>query len=69
MTLAAGRRDENPGLQFFDNRYRGCALLEFGKEEIAVTLRTVADLEIEDSPVSTLARMSVEDEKVGVKLL
>jgi alkaline phosphatase D len=63
-----GRRDENPGLQYFDNRYRGYTLLEFDQNKIAVTLRSVNDIEVEDSPVSTLATMSIDDGKVGVNL-
>jgi alkaline phosphatase D len=64
-----GRRDENPSLQFFDNRYHGYTLLEFGCEKIQATLRTVADIEVENSPITTLATMSVEDGKVGVNIV
>lgn len=60
-----GRRQENPGLQYFDNRYRGYTLLEFGPNKIDVTLRVVGDIEVENSPVSTLARMFIDDGKVG----
>ncbi|MDH4126657.1 MAG: alkaline phosphatase D family protein [Gammaproteobacteria bacterium] len=64
-----GRRDENPGLQYFDNRYRGYTLLEFDQNKIAVTLRTVSDIEVEDSPVSTLATLSIDDGKVGATVV
>lgn len=63
-----GRRDENPSLQFFDNRYHGYTLLEFSKERIEVTLRIVTDIEVEDSPVSTLATMFIDDGQVGVNI-
>lgn len=63
-----GRHNENPCLQFFDNRYHGYTLLEISKDRITVTLRTVTDIEVEDSPVSTLARMFIDDGKVGVNI-
>jgi alkaline phosphatase D len=61
-----GRRDENPGMQFFENRYHGYTLLEFDQNRVSVTLRTVSDIEVEDSPVGTLATMFIDDGRIGV---
>ena len=63
-----GRREENPEMQFFDNRYHGYTLLEFSKDRIDVTLRIVTDIETEDSPVSTLQTMIIGDGKLGVNI-
>ena len=63
-----GRRDENPGMQFFDNRYHGYTLLEFSRDHIEVTLRMVADVEVADSPISTRQTMIINDGKVGVDI-
>jgi phosphodiesterase/alkaline phosphatase D-like protein len=63
-----GRRDENPSLQYFDNRYRGYTLLELRPDQVEVTRRVVGDFEVEDSPVSTLARMFIDDSRIGVRL-
>lgn len=62
-----GRRGENPCLEYFDNRYHGYTLLEFGRERIDVSLRIVNDIKDEDSPVSTLATLFVDDGKIGVR--
>jgi len=61
------RRGENPCLDYFDNRYRGYTLLEFGHKRIAANLRVVDDVTVEDSPVSALATLIVDDGKAGVR--
>ncbi len=61
-----GRRDENPELAYFDNRYRGYTLLEFAADQVTVSLRVVRDIEVEDSTVSTLDALAIADGKVGI---
>ena len=63
-----GRSDENPGMQFFDNRYHGYTLLEFSRDQIDISLRVVSDIEVEDSPVSTLESMVIENGRIGVRI-
>lgn len=62
-----GRRDENPCMDYFDNRYHGYALLDFSHERITVSLQVVNDIEVADSAVTTLARLVVDDGAVGVR--
>jgi alkaline phosphatase D len=61
-----GRREENPCMSYFDNRQRGYTLLEFSAERIVASLLVVNDVTIEDSPVGTLATLSVNAGSTGV---
>jgi len=63
------RPEENPGMAFFDNRYRGYTLLKFSHDQIAVSLRTVDNIATENGNIATLASMYVNDGKLGVTLV
>ncbi len=49
-----GRRDQNPGIRYFENRSRGYALLNVKHDALDVTFRTVDDVAIPNSTVTTL---------------
>lgn len=61
-----GRLDENPCIQFFDNRYRGYTLLRFSRENIVADFRVVDQIETFDGTFATLASMLVETGSVSV---
>ena len=61
-----GRRGENPGLQYFDNRYRGYALLNITPESISARLRTVDDIGIPGSAVRTLKTLDIPRGAAGI---
>jgi len=57
---------ENPGLKYFDNRYRGYALLKIIPESISARLRTVDDIEIPGSAVRTLKTLDIRRGAAGI---
>ena len=62
------RREENPGIQYFDNRYRGYALLTITPESINVRLRVVDDIGIPGSAVRTLKTFEIRRGIAGIVL-
>ena len=60
-----GRLEENPCIQFFDNRYRGYTLVHFFRNEIRADFRVVDRIDKPDGVFSTLASMIVADGSVG----
>ncbi len=63
-----GRREENPCIEFFENRYHGYTFLQFTKERITATLRMVDDIESKNAAFSTLATLVVDDGQLGVTI-
>ena len=61
-----GRKGENPGLQYFDNRYRGYALLNITPESISARLRTVDDIGIPGSAVRMLKTLDIRRGDAGI---
>jgi alkaline phosphatase D len=63
-----GRRDENPCISFFENRYHGYTFLQFTKERLTASFRMVDDIETRNGSFSTLATMLIEDGRPGVTI-
>ena len=61
-----GRLDENPGIQYFDNRYRGYSLLIITQASITAVLRVVDDIENPNADVRTLAKLNINSGRRGV---
>ena len=61
-----GRLDENPGIQYFDNRYRGYSLLIITPASITAVLRVVDDIENPNADVRTLAKLNINSGRHGV---
>lgn len=64
-----GRREENPCIEFFENRFHGYTLLEFTKEQVKASLRIVDGIEAQDGKFSTLATLIIEDGQPGANLV
>ena len=60
------RRGENPGIQYFDNRYRGYALLKITPESIGAQLRVVDNIGIPGSAVRTLKTFDIRRGAAGI---
>lgn len=63
-----GRREENPCIEFFENRFRGYTLLQFTQERLTATFRIVDNIENKKGEFSTLASMFIEDGQLGVEI-
>jgi len=63
------RRNENPCIDYFDNRYRGYALVTFTRQEVRADLRKVEDVAKPDSNIATLAKLSIPDGEIGIRQL
>ena len=55
-----GRRQENPAIQYFDNRDRGYSLLSVTPASISAQLRAVEDVRRPGSPVRTLQTLNIQ---------
>jgi len=63
------RREENPCIAFFENRFHGYTFLEFTRDRITASLRVVDDVAHKDGQFSTLATIMVDDGKIGVRMI
>ena len=60
-----GRRDENPCVEFFENRHRGYTLLTFTQEELRAEFRIVDQTRTPDGTVESLRTLVVDDGVLG----
>ena len=59
-------RAENPPLAFFENRVRGYALCDVSQNDLLVTFRRVENVNNPNSTCTTLKRLLVKDNQVGI---
>ena len=64
-----GRLSENPGISYFENRYRGYVWLDFSPTAIHVDLRVVDDVTDSQGTARTLTKLRVSDGKLGAVVL
>ena len=61
-----GRLDRNPGIQFFENRYRGYLWLAVEPSHMEAVLRVVDDVTHRDGAARTLAELRIDSGRSGV---